>query len=393
MKERVDKNMSYWYWRPLKTAWELDEATTNRLDMPGQGALSGLAIQTHVINVAAGLVDVDNPWPIQHHTKVRVVGNGNVEIVNTRAKYLQAMYCWDQDIDPDGYYVQSGGLYQRNFWYIPFGRYFGDMKYGLSLEKFVSGVQFEETNDISTSDYQDTYSQLEVYGLFYKNPGANMFPGGFLRKREIVDKDTAAATQYAVKLPTINRIKQIHIFSEPDLSSHLDATAATTNVQYVWLSVKSRDEYLINNMRSIDLVNNIATVMNRKFRTGVQVHAGATAGLAYADTMLYRRFPSTITPVAAAVADLAPVIDFGDRRIIKTWVQAAGSGVGGSVSNVLSQGHMLHGDIPLLIQDPMADETEWLDSNTLKDVYVEVTEGASSGDWRIVLDELEKGVP
>ena len=385
--------MPYWYWRPLKTGWSLDEATTNRLDLPEQGALSGLAIQTHTINAAAGLVDQDNPWPIQHHTKVRVVGNGNIEIINLAAKRLQAITCWDWDEDPVGYYVQSGSLYQRNFWYIPFGRYLADMKYGLDLGKFTSGVQFEETNDITTAYYQDTYTQLEIFGLFYKGAGASMFPAGYLRKREIVDKDTASETQYAVKLPTNNRLKQIHLFSEPDLSSHVDATSAVTNVHDIWLSIKSRDEYIINDMRSIDFVNHIHTAMNRKFRTGVQVHAGATAGLAYADTMLYRRFPSTITPVAAAVADLAPVIDFGDRRIIKTWVQAAGSGVGGSVANVLSEGHMLHGDIPLLLQDPMSDETEWLDAAAMKDVYVEVTEGASTGNWLIILDELEKAVP
>lgn len=385
--------MGYWYWRPLQTGWTLTEATTNRLDLPEAGALSGIAIQTHTINAVSGMSAQDNPWPIQHHTKVRVVGNGNVEIVNAPAKYLQAMYCWDQKIDPVGYYTQTASLYQRNFWYIPFGRYLGDPKYGLQLENWASGVQFEETNDITAAWYQAGATQLEMYGLFWKNPSANQFPGGYLRKRQIVDNAAASRTQWGVKLPTVNLLKQIHVFVEPALSSHLDVTSAVTELQYLWLSIKSKDEYLINNMRTIDLVNHVATVMDRKFRTGVQVMAGSTAGLGFADTMLYRRFPSLSTPVRSSLIDNSSVMDFGDRRIIRTWIQNTGSGVADGYANVISEGHMLHGDMPLLLIDPQSDESQWFDSNANADVYVEATEGVSTGNWRIVLDELQKGMP
>lgn len=382
--------MPYWYWRQLKNAWVLNENTTNKFDLPDKGALSALAIQSIAVN-AASLAEYDNPYPIQRHTKIRVVGNGNFEIVNASAKQLQAVHCWDWEQDPIGTYTKVSGLFQRNFFYVPFGRNLGDPKYGLDLGRFGAGVEFEETNNYDTAFHTDTSSTLTIFGLFYKDAPADMFSGGFLKKRQINDKDTASEVQYKVKLPTENLLRQIHLFSEPDLSSHLDATSPTTNVQYIWLGIKSSEEYMINNVRSIDFANHIHQIMRRKFRTNVQTNVGTTtAGLGFADTMLYRNFQHAITPIQDTLGNHSAYLKFDDRRICQTWFHASGAADAVGVADVDSFGIMLHGNIPLLMNDPMADETAWLDSKAFGDVNVEITEGASTGNWRVVLDELEK---
>lgn len=387
------RTMGYWYWRGLKTGWTLDEGQTNKEDLPDKGHVSGLLIHSQAVNAAA-LNEYDNKYPIQRHTKIRIVGNGNFEVINLRAKYLQAIGCWDHGRNPVGNYTDVNGLYQRNYFYIPFGRYLGDPDYGLDLAKFASGVELEETNNYSTTYHSDTNCKLDIYMLMRKNPEAGLFGKGFLKKRVIKDKDTASETQYAVKLPTEARLKQIHIFSEPDLSSHVDAVAPTTNVQYIWLGVKSKEEYILQNIRSMHYATYIHEIMKRVFQTRVQCSVGTTTpGLGFADTMLYRAFPHSATPTFDALGDHSIYTKYDDRRICQTWFHAGGSADTVGVGWVVSQGIMLHGDIPLLLQDPMSDESHWLDSKEMGDVYVEVTEGASLGNWRVVLDELEKSYP
>lgn len=381
--------MGYWYWRQLKNGWAVDENTTNKFDLPETGYVSGLAIQLYNTNETT-LSSYPRPYPIQRVTKLRIVGNGNFEIVNCEARHLQAMNFWDFDSPVEGQYSQIDTHFQRNFWYVPFGRYLRDPKYGLILEKFAAGVEFEETNDVSTTYYTDGATKYNIFALMRKNPEAGLFSGGYLKKRQIINKDTASESQYAVKLPTQAKLKQIHIFSEPDLSSYVDATSPTTNVQYIWLGVKSREEYILNNVRSIDWANHIHLLRGKLAETHVMANTAESGGLSYVDTMIYRRFNTVVCGINVSSADRTAIADFNsDRRICKVWGFSGGTAAAIDVQ-AYNTGIMLHGDIPLLDIDPLSDETEWFDAKANADVYVEVTEGASTGNWYIVLDELEK---
>ena len=381
--------MPYWYWRPLKLAWALDENTDNTLDLPERGYLSALAIHSYATN-ETGLAEYDNKYPIQRHTKIRIVGNGNFEVMNLRAKHLQAINCWDWGINPVGQYSDVDTLIQRNMFYIPFGRYLKDPDYGLILENFASGSQLVETNNYSTTYHVDGSSKLDVYGLFYKEPTGGMFGKGFLKKRQVYDRDTASATQFGVKLPTDKLLRQIHLFSEPDLSSRVDATSPVTNVQYIWLGIKSKEEYILENVRSLYFSNWIHDIMGRQFETVVNTSVGTTtAGLGYSDTMLYRAFNRVCSSIVDTLGDHNSYTKFDDRRICQVWFHAGASADTVGTAGVYSKGVMLHGDIPLLMVDPFSEQSEWLDAKALADVYLEVTEGASTGNWYAVLDELE----
>lgn len=385
--------MGYWYWRSLKDAWVLNENTTNKFDLPEKGMLSGLLIHSQAVNAAA-LAEYDNKYPIQRHTLLRILGNGSNEIISAKAKQLQAMCMWDWKINPKGNYTDVNGLYQRNYFYIPFGRYLGDPEYGLDLGKFAAGTEFEETNNYSTTYHTDGSQVLDVMGLFRKNPEAGLFSKGYLSKRQIKDKDAASENKVAVKLPTENRLKQIALFTEADLSSHVDQVAPEAVAQYIYLSVKSREDYLLNKIRTRYYANWIHDVMGRVFETNVQASVGTTtAGLGYADTMLYRGFNVTSTPVSDTLQDTGLAAKFDDRRIHQIWFHQGGSAWTVGVANICKKGIMPHGLVPLLHQDPLSEESLWLDAKALGDVYVEVDEGNSTGNWYIVLDELIKNYP
>jgi len=383
--------MSYWYWRALKKDWTLNEGTTNKFSFPERGMLSGLAIHSIAVN-NLNLDTYDRPYPIQRHTKLRVVGNGNFEIINAKGTQLQALDCWNRNSDPSGLYSQIDTHYQRNYFLLPFGRFMGDPLLGLDLSKFAAGVEFEETNDYSTTYHTDTYQKMDIYGLFRKTPEAGLFSGGFLKKRQIINKDAATETQYAVKLPTTAKLRQISLFTEGDVASGVETGNPMYTANYVWLGIKSKEEYLLQNMRVREFAYWIHDIMGRKFTTDVTIHSG-TGGLSYADTMLYRsKLISGIAHYGEA-ADIFLMTLGGDTRIKRVYAMIAGTATEGAMGEVVSKGVALHGHVPLLLQEPNSEPEEWLDSKELADVYVEVTEGHSTGNWYIVLDELEDTYP
>lgn len=383
--------MGYWYWRPLKSAWSVDEGTSNKFDLPEKGHLSGLYLRLRAIN-AAGNYAYDNGWPMER-TDFRILGNGNREIIDVRGRQLQAMNFWDSGIMPkDVLWDDINGTIEQ-YSYIPFGRWLGDEKYGLILDNFDSGVEFEETNTFSTTYFTDAYSRYDILGLFRKNPEGNLFSGGYLTKKQVANKDTASETQYPVKLPTTNKLRQIHLFTEPDLSS-TPATTPFTNCSNIWLGIKSREEYILDNVDAGTIARAIHQMFGRKVQTqGITKTHASNAN--YFDTMIYERENTGLTAMGTTTGIIAHENSstFWERICRVYAITDASAGISAYVY-VTSQGICFFGDIPLLAQDPMkTDETGWLDSKVNGDVYVEFTEGASTGNVYIVLDELQKEYP
>lgn len=382
---------SYWYWRGLKKAWVLNEGTTNKFPLPERGHLSGIAIHSKCENLIV-LDDYDEPYPVQRHTKFRIIGNGNFEVINASGKHLKSIECWNDDVDPKGMYDQGPGKFQRNYITLPFGRYMGDEDYGLILENFAAGVELEETNKYNTTQYKDTKQTLDVYGLFRKRPEASCMAKGFLRKRVIIEKDTASEVQYAVRLPTLNKLRQVYLFSEADVADGVETGVPIDSAKYVFLTTKSKEELILNNVRNRELCYWQHNHFGRLFHTHISAFTDAD-GDAYVDSMIYRGFHTGGMNHAPALADEAMMSLGGDTRIKRVYAHAAGVGLVGRIMECDFEGVALHGLTPLLVVDPYAEEDDYLDADELKDVYVEVTEGNATGTWYIVLDELQKFYP
>jgi len=383
--------MGYWYWRNLKKDWVIDENTTNRFDLPEKGHVSALLVKLRTQNETY-LGTYDDPHPVQRVTKLRILGNGNFEIDNVSGRQMHAMNFWDKGVMSKEGLCEIDTAEQEQYLYIMFGRYLGDPRFGMILEKFAAGIQFEETNNISTTHYVNNETKYTVYALMRKNPEPGLFNGGFLRKRNIITKDAASETQYAVKLPTLNKLRQIHVFSEPTYASGVLSTTIFTLVQYLWLSILSKEEYIIDNIKTDAWARFIHDFLGRLAHTQKRIYTQAGGG--YHDTMIYEKRNSQAQNLMTNFGNIV-----GDATTDLTRFQRIYS-YNHDGSELISRyvlldtfGICLHGDIPLLLVDPMSDEPEWLDAAASKDVYVEVTEGSSSGNWYIVLDELQKTYP
>lgn len=383
--------MGYWYWRNLKNAWNLDHGTSDRFDLPERGMLSGLMLKIQNKNNLE-LVNVNLPYPMQKIT-FRIVANGNVEIVDIKGSHLQALNFWDRGMMPWDSVRVLDNEGNENYSFIPFGRELGDEKYGLDLSKFDAGVQFEETNTMNDTLYTENYSKLTVYGLFRKDPEAGLFGGGYLKKRQILNRTTTGATQHSVKLPTRNKIRQISLFSEMTQAAGLPTYGPFAVLNTLWLGLKSKEEYLLNSIPADQFARFIHHFYKRKPETKIRCRTGMSADKII-DTMIYEREDSLMSPNFGGTGYF---VQFDTSAMYERFVKPTGYNASGSGVNVniylRSQGILYHGHIPLLMGDMMGDEEGWLDAEEEKDVYVEWSEGGSYGNIYVVLDELQKTYP
>jgi hypothetical protein len=368
----------------------VDESTTNRFKLPDKGYLSGLYLKLKQTN-AANNAALDERWPFQQ-TSLRIIGNGNVEIINLRGRQLEAINFWDTGEMPKNNLNDVGGGVQEAYAFIPFGRYLGDPKYGLILEKFGAGVEFEDSNTFSTTYFTDAYNKYDIMALMRKDPEPGLFSGGFLKKKQVFKRDANTETQVPYMIPTENKIRNIYLFDEPSLSSHLPATTPFTLMSSVWLGIKSKEEYLLDNMDTTTYARAIYQMMKRKVHTsGLTMSLSATDN--YFDTMIYEREGTHLTlPYTTGGFASEYTYSFWER-ICQNYAWTATATRVVSYLYVDAWGILYHGLIPLMATDPMADETEFLDSKALRTVYVEFTEGSSSGYIYGVVDELEKAYP
>lgn len=380
----------YWYWRTLKDLWTINEATTNKFDLPEKGHLSGLAIKLRETN-EENIDTYDNPYPMQR-TTLRIVGNGNVEIVDLRGRQLQAINFWESGEMPHDHLINWDANIVEQFAYIPFGRYLGDPDYGLILENFAAGVEFEETNTFSTTYYTDNSCIYRILGLFRKDPEPGLFGKGYFSKKQIKDKSCALESEWDLRLPTTNKLKQIHLFIEPALSSNLPVTVPYTQMSRIWLGILSKEEYMIQNERTEHFARVIHDWLGRKATT--RVFGFGTGGDCKIDTQIYERNMSQITVAHSACG-------FACEKATTFWERIANVFTF-SVAGVASQrtfyldadGILYHGNLPLLMIDPIkAAEDDYLDAEANKDVYLSWTEGVSTGHIYVVLDELQKSYP
>src|SRR4030042_5520835 len=286
------RNLGYWYWRNLKNAWTVDEAATNRFDLPERGAVSGLKITVQQKNASNLCNGYDNPYPV-HRIALRILGNGNYEIVNLRGRQLEAMNWWETgEMSKKLLWTISGQTLSEEL-ILPFGRFLGDKKYGLRLSEFGAGVQLEDTNTWSTTYVTDTNQKYTIDALMWKGGEGQVFQGGYFRKRQVANEDTSSRTQHPVKIPTENKLKQLYVFTEPDLSSYLPQTAVFPNLSTLWLSILSKEEYIWDAKGSGAIAYLMAQMYGRVART--EGMCEGSGGTAYWDTKIYERQGTSIT--------------------------------------------------------------------------------------------------
>ena len=119
-----------------------------------------------------------------------------------------------------------------------------------------------------------------------------------------------------------------------------------------------------------------------------------SGGTAYWDTKIYERQGTSISNYNTNSAINVENASTNLERVCKVNGYTDAGVAQANQFYGMTWGICPHGVIPLLMIDPRQnDEPDYLDTKAMADIYVEGTEGASTGNWYICTDELEKNYP
>ena len=185
---------------------------TRTIDLPKSALLSDLMLRFWARN--GDNPNVNNPL-YDKITKVEVIVNGSEVVKSLNAKEIQALAFYDTGKKPHRELNDWAGAEQWEHIPIHFGRFPGDLEYGLDCKK-VTNPQLKITWDttgagsISTALFSITdYPVIDLLATQLLE-GPATFPKGYIKSHEITTWDpTANSETKRVELPVGNLFRRI----------------------------------------------------------------------------------------------------------------------------------------------------------------------------------------
>jgi len=185
---------------------------TKTIDLPKSAALSELLLRVSATNGSDA--NLDNHI-FDKITKIEVIVNGSEVVKSLTGKELQAIHYFNTRQVPHDFAKEDANALQWMDFPIQFGRYPGDLEYGLDCRK-VTNPQLKITYDFtgaglsSTSLFStSTYPVVDLNALQvidYPSP----FPKGYIKSHEITTwNPTTNSEVKRIELPTGNKFRRL----------------------------------------------------------------------------------------------------------------------------------------------------------------------------------------
>ena len=188
---------------------------TYKLDLPETGVLLGLMVKVVAKMATGNPTAALNTWrPIDWLDNLSIIANGATVIKSLSFKQLAFLNAVDQKVVPPAKWLEYSQPFQREWYLCNFGRYWGDIGYGLDLSKFDS-VEFQLKNSL-TSTYGQTLT-LSLMALYLRDAPGGV--GGYLRTEEWRKWTTVADETKYLDLPTEYPIRRIVLQPVPAVDS------------------------------------------------------------------------------------------------------------------------------------------------------------------------------
>lgn len=371
--------MAYFRIEELNYGTGLTENSSDKIDLPDHGSLSGLILQIGDEQKSAN-AGQDN-WRIQDNiTKIEVIANGHEVITSLTGRELQALYFYNTGHLPPNVNREYASNTQWTTFALPFGRYFKDPKYGLQLDDF-SNVELKITNTCG-STYWASNLQLDLHAVLMEEAGTSPY-SGYFKKAEWKTYTPAQNTMNYMDLPEENPLRAVMIMADPAITSTADDTYfhnCMYEIQYMMRTgkVKLYDSRASTLSHINAVMHGMVFADGRCDRTGgtsIRTGVGRRTSLVMADS----------THTAAAHATSSGTND-GTKN---TAVIYAGSE---NEAWWLARGESLENTVYFSHKEPVDDVSSYID--TVKEATVELniktkdSSSADNGTNRIVLDEL-----
>ena len=188
---------------------------TYKLDLPETGVLLGLMLKIVAKMQTGNPTAALNTWrPIDWIDNVSIIADGSTVLKSLSGKQLAFLSAVDQGVVPPTKWLEYSQPYQREWYLLNFGRFWGDIELGLNLAAFNS-VEFHLKNSLSA-----TYGQsitLSLMALYLRDYSAA--PAGYMRTEEWRRWTTVADETQYLNLPTELPIRRLILQALPAVDS------------------------------------------------------------------------------------------------------------------------------------------------------------------------------
>lgn len=206
--------MPIWEKTYLKQAESLDDSGAKKFDLPKKGFLSSLMVNLRVQN-DSDYCRNNQVW--EHLDKIEVLHRGTEVIKSLKYCEPHGLNVLDSGEMPRGRRRESSSYWQWENFFLNFGRYPGDLEYGLDLEKLVDPkFSLEWDLDLSTDGTADQFEtdtlELNLIPIMLREgPPAGL--KGYIKSSEIDQWTGAHDVTHTTEIPRGNDVRRIVVRS------------------------------------------------------------------------------------------------------------------------------------------------------------------------------------
>ena len=374
----------YWQWYTLRRSAALTRAATYRVDLPENGMLGSMLIRLSGDEVT-GFGAAGGNWKLLDLiSKIELIGNGSVVIKDLTGPLMQALAWYDGCPVPAD--VIRNYATNTQFVEIPinFGRFWGDMDYGLDLSDW-DNVELRITNTALTTEFSDTLAATVLLGLL--RPTAQARSLGYMRS-EIWRTWLNVQNEWTyLELPIEHMLRRVVIQALPAIGAVATGSDTTfTNCIYQLQCFLRTGEVTVFDGYSADLLR-----LNH-FQSGRDViahmHPYLPADIAVRTSVGYPlAHVFTVGSYSGAVETVIATLLAGQTADTLQFE----SGIGQGPDEGLIKGLGFQQTV-ILPFDYKLDPTTWLDANLEKQVQLNVhcrdSASADNATINVVLDRL-----
>jgi len=233
-----------------KEVVESSDSQTKTIELPKSGIVNKLLLKLKATNGTTSNTDNRLYTCI---SKVEVLGDSSEVITSLTGAELHRLTWRYTKKFPACNYDESGSATQTETFVIPFGRYDGDLKYGLNLAKY-NRTDLRITYNLGTNTAVSattayatgTFTHSVIAYRASADKGIQVV--GFVKSHEVETWTTVSSGDYRTELPIGNRYKEIMVYAREA------GVADATDITDVKLEVNSGEAILFSS-RWTDLMD------------------------------------------------------------------------------------------------------------------------------------------
>ena len=374
----------YRQWYNYRQSKTLDVGDTYREDLPKSGFLTAIWLYVQGAGVTDSMNALEKWRIVDYISNIKIIPTGGEPFVNLTGRCAKAL------LEDKGYpsaMVQEfnyGSSTKRMRIPILFGRYPGDLEFGLDLGRW-NNVEIQVANDAAAGQFASGFSVDIALDVWRDLPAGSPFRG-FFRTEEYRKITTVASKHDYVDLQTVGKLRRLFLQVDPVVDSAENAARSLySTLSKVKMTFRDgSDDFIEANPR--ELWDRAYMFGRNMTLTGAEPYHTSLEGIR---TGLGQTIYKASVALPQGMADATPTIaleagnDSSTQKILRTGTDNA---------SMLLLGHGPENTFVIPFDHPSDTEDMYLDLDQKKTVQLDLTTGADANDtaatYRVVTERL-----